>query len=114
MVSDSLKRLITEVRDSLVAIDNERSTAQRHALFELEFMELEIKFTVADSGTQKGGIDLKIVSLGTEGTIRSEEVQTLRLKYRVAPHTANDPLPGTRFHGEQAGGKGSRETDTIE
>jgi len=114
MDSEGLKQLIIQIREALEAADKARQSAEKPALFELESMELEVKFTVADSGTRKGGFDFKIVALGTEGTVRSEEVQTLRLKYRVAPQTGYEPLPGTRFHGARTGEKGASGTDVLE
>lgn len=114
MISESLKELIIQVRNSLEAVDNERQLDERPALFELESLELEVKFTVGETDVVKGGFDIKIVAIGSEGSVRSEEVQTLRLKYRVATFAENTQLPGTRFYSNRAADKKSTGTDLVE
>lgn len=114
MINESLKQLIVQVRDSLESVDSERQAEGRAPLFELESLELEIKFTVNEGEATKGGFDIKVVSLGTENSVRSEEVQTLRLTYRVASHAAHSHLPGTRFHGDRASTPTGTGTEIIE
>jgi hypothetical protein len=113
MVRSNLKQLVTEIRAALEEVDSERRSSGKPALFELETLELEIKFTVTESDTTKGGFDIKIITLGSEGNIRGEAIQGLRLSYRVATSAVGADLPGTRFHSSSSKGQTNR-VDLVE
>lgn len=103
----NLKKLVSAVRDELEALDRERAKQKRSPLFQLESVELELNFTVVESDSTKGGLDLKIVSFGTDEALREEQVQSVRLRYRVAPSAEDAGLPGTRAHSENAADAGT-------
>lgn len=107
MAELNLKKLVSAVRDELEALDRERASGKRPPLFQLESMELELKFTVAESDSAKGGMDLKIVSFGADKALREEQVQSVRLRYRVAPSAEDAKLLGTRAHSENAADAGT-------
>ena len=79
-----LKALVQEVRRQLEELDRERFSEGADELFELQSMDLELKFTVGSSGTDKSGFDFKIVTLADECQQRAEAIQTIKLSYRVA------------------------------
>jgi hypothetical protein len=80
-----LKDLVQDIRRQLEELDRERTSQELEALFELQGMDIELKFTVAESATAKGGFDIKIVTAGGEGHEHSEAVQTIKISYRVSP-----------------------------
>jgi len=102
MTKINLQELISQIRDELEQVDRGRETAGKPPLFQLESLELELKFTVAESQESKGGLDLKVVSFGADQAVREEQVQTVRLCYRTVPTADEAPLPGTRAHASSA------------
>ena len=94
MVELNLKQLVSQIRGELEDLDRERQAQGKSPLFELEKLELEVKFTVTENQAKKAGFDLKIVSAGTEGTHRQETVHTVKLQYRLS----EDAGTGGRAH----------------
>lgn len=82
-VSLNLAELITTIRDELEQLDKNRVAVGREALFRLSSLELELNFVVEENSAAKGGIDLKVVSLGADLGVRREQVQKVVLKYEV-------------------------------
>lgn len=98
MADVGLKDLVAHVRAELESLDRERQKAGREALFELESLELELKCTVTENTAIKGGIDIKVASIGAEMGDSGERIQTITLKYRVA-QKPDHPMPlGARGH----------------
>lgn len=98
-----LKDLVVSVRKSLESTDTEMRLAKKDPLFELESLELELKFTVEEAVGGKSGFDLKIVSLSGQTDVRSEQVQTLKVKYVVAQGAKAKGVVGTRAHSAAEG-----------
>ena len=62
-------------------------------------MELELNFTVVENTSTKGGIDLKIISVGGDTGVRTEQVQKkVRLKFDVPVEAQKVHVPGSRGH----------------
>ena len=101
-----LKELVQEVRRQLESLDQERTAAGADALFELQSMELELRFTVEESTTGKGGFDLKVITAGGEDKESSESVQTVKITYRVPD--------GYRGFGGRAHSSGHRQANKDE
>jgi len=93
-----LQSLIGAIRKGLEEVDSDLKSRSREALFDLESMELELKFVVSESDTLKGGFDLKVVSLGASSGIKSDTVQTVRLTYSLSKSAAAGLVPGARAH----------------
>lgn len=94
----NLKELVEHIRDELEHADRERAIQGREPLFKLEMLELEVKFTVTDESTGKGGIDLKVVTFGRQGSVASEAVQTIRLQYKPLQREEGLLPPGSLAH----------------
>ena len=58
-----LRSLVSTVRDELEAMDLERRSRDRPALFQLAEMELELHFVVEKKGAAKGKAAFWVVSL---------------------------------------------------
>ncbi len=78
-----LKELVQEIRRQLEDIDRERISADQDAMFELQGLELELKFTIETTESGSVGFDLKLLSFGDEDSGRLEAVQTIRISYGV-------------------------------
>jgi hypothetical protein len=100
-----LQNLVTAIRDELERIDEGRLKAKKPALFHLADMELELNFTVVENVGAKGGIDLKVVSFGMEGSLKSEQVQKVRLKFKVPKEVQAANVVGARAHSTSASHK---------
>jgi hypothetical protein len=84
----NLAELVTAIRDELEQLDKKRNESGREALFRLSSLELELNFIVQESNSAKGGFDIKVVSLGADLGIRTEQIQKVVLKYEVATKNA--------------------------
>jgi Trypsin-co-occurring domain 2 len=94
----NLTELVTAVRDQLEELDRARILAEKPPLFHLSRMELELAFTVVESDAIKGGFDLKVVSLGGQTSLRSEQIQRIKLSFEVPAEAIKAGVPGTRAH----------------
>jgi NTP-dependent ternary system trypsin peptidase co-occuring protein len=90
----NLSELIRYIRAELEKADRVRLTENQKALFELSGMELELNFAVVRDATAKGGFDLKVISAGGETTLRNEQIQKVRLTYKVASDAKKFNLAG--------------------
>jgi hypothetical protein len=95
MSTINLKELVQEIRKQLEELDQERIAQGTDAMFELQNVELELKFTVRGSSSQKGGLDIKIVTAGTEKQEGTETIQTIKISYKASPLYQG---VGTRAH----------------
>ncbi|KPK91870.1 MAG: hypothetical protein AMJ94_06240 [Deltaproteobacteria bacterium SM23_61] len=80
-----VKELIQKVKSELIATEIERRSSNEAALFEIKDFDLEIKFTVNTSRTVSGKIDYKVVVVGGDKKLSSEEVQTIKLHMVTLP-----------------------------
>jgi hypothetical protein len=85
----NLMELVSAIRDELEQLDKARTEAGRKALFHLSAMELELNFVVEENTTAKGGFDIKVVSLGGDIGVRTEQVQKAVLKFNVPSSAIN-------------------------
>jgi hypothetical protein len=83
MSAVNLRNLVEEIRRELEAVDRDREARNAEALFELQGMDLELKFTLSEATTGKAGLDLKLITAGNETQVRSETVHTVKISYRV-------------------------------
>lgn len=93
-----LKELVAAIRDELEAVDQNRILARKASLFHLTEMQLELNFTVASQKKGKAGFSLQVLSAGAEGSVSSEQVQKVTLKYVVSPDAARGTILGARAH----------------
>ncbi len=107
--SIDLRSLVVAIRKSLEETDLEMRQAQKAALFELESIELELKFLVEERDGLKGGFDLKILSAGATEDIKTEQVQTVKVKYLVSKTATVHGVVGSRAHG-----KGADESSAVD
>jgi hypothetical protein len=94
-----LASFVTAVREGLESTEQDMTMTNRSPLFELESFELEVHFVMSSSETDERGFDLKVISLGLESESKSEEVHTLKLKYKVPQKAIDEHIPGARAHG---------------
>jgi Trypsin-co-occurring domain 2 len=94
----NLVQLVSAVRSQLESTEREMRSAGKAPLFDLEGFELEIKFTVSENDTQKGGFDIKVVNLGSQSDVKAEEVQSIKIKYSVSRRALSTGVLGSRAH----------------
>jgi len=85
----NLIELVSAIRDELEHLDKTRIEAGRQALFHLSAMELELNFVVEENTSAKGGFDIKVLSLGGDVGVRTEQVQKVVLKFNVPSSATN-------------------------
>lgn len=85
METVQLKELVQEIRRQLEELDRERIAQGAAALFELQGIDIELKFTVGSSATAKGGLNISVITAGGESQERSEAIQTIKISYRASP-----------------------------
>lgn len=107
----NLSELITAIRDELEEVEAARSVASREPIFGLETMDVAIKFVVSQDSKIKGGFDLKIVSLGSQLGERSENIQEVKLTYKVLPEAVGEL--GTRAYTSERPGKLAKGTRPV-
>jgi hypothetical protein len=90
--------LINSVRFALEEADMNIRQHSRETLFELSELELQINFTVEQSTTSKGGLNLQIVTLGADIASRASEIQSVKIKYSVKAEALASGVPGSRAH----------------
>jgi hypothetical protein len=83
--------LITAIKDEILTA--ERTASQEKKIFELNEMDLEIKFVVAKETSMNA--ELKVLSFGGGGTAdyRNEDVQSIKLKFKVFQEIEDAPSP---------------------
>ena len=96
----NLKELIKYVRDELESIDAQRQEEGKEALLQLSEMELDLNFVVRSKDNLKGKFDLKILAFGAEDSVEREQVQRIRLNFKLAdPSIKDNEVPfGARAH----------------
>jgi hypothetical protein len=82
VVGLQLTDLIDTIRNELAAVDENRIRDGAEPLFELERLELELRFTVEQRAAGKTGFDIKVLTAGGEETLREELIQTVKISYR--------------------------------
>jgi len=90
--------LIVKVRNELAQAERQMAADGRSALFVLQDMEMEIRFTV-----QAGG-ELKVEGAGLAGTLdqSTERAQTLKLRWTTLPEkTGETPRGGVSMPGTE-------------
>lgn len=87
-----IKDLIREVHEQLALSEQEREEDGLPPLFEIDRLDLEVNFVVKEDASARGGIDLKVFSLGTELTGGSERVHKITLHLKAVPPEDEFPL----------------------
>ncbi|HKT82636.1 MAG TPA: trypco2 family protein [Solirubrobacterales bacterium] len=95
--------LVARVREELETLDARRRSAGKPALFALREMELELQFTAAERTDGKGGIDLKVISVGGSKGVESSAVQKINLRFALDPTADGERALGSR--GSASGGE---------
>lgn len=95
----TLRELIASVRRELEEAGRELRESNRAPLLDLEEVELELQFTLANDTKVDSKLDLKIFAIGSDDTVQDSQVQKVRLKYKVAKTARQQNLPGSRAHG---------------
>jgi hypothetical protein len=109
-----LTTLISTVRSELERSDLSLRAAGKPALFVVDSLELELSFVVKENEALKGGFDLKIVSLGSTLGSGREEVQKIKIKFRVPPEVRETQPPGYRHYDTTAGGLALERVEPLE
>ena len=86
-----LKELIRSIHTELVESQADREQTGMPPLFSVNGLDLEMHFTVSETGHTGGKIDLKIISVGSDHTIKEEQIHRITLHLR-----ALDPEPYPR------------------
>ena len=109
----NLGALVLAVRSELDELDAQMRQAEMSSLFDLDQMELELQFTVAQDVKTGAKLDLKIISFGGDDTVKNSQVQKIKLTYRVAETARRMRVPGTRGHSTASEG-GSEDVQPLE
>jgi hypothetical protein len=96
----NLVDLVTSIRDELEQADKARLVSGKAALFQLSGLELELNFVVSETAGAKGGFDIKVLSVGGDVSVRTEEVHKVKLTFEI-PDEAKTVL-GARARGSEA------------
>ena len=96
-MSVSVSELIAQIRNELVNAEAERRAKGNDPLLELQQVEIEVNFVVGASETRKGGLDLKVITLGGEKERRREEVQKVKIVLQKFAGGDADAPEGSRF-----------------
>lgn len=89
-----LKDLIRQVHEELALSEQEREEEGLAPLFEVDGLDLEVHFVVREDESARGGIDLKVFSLGTELSGSSEQVHKITLHLKSAGSAEHARSPG--------------------
>lgn len=100
----SISELVAAVRKELNRIGSERVARGEQGLFQLSKMELCVQFVVTVDTSMTGGFDLKVVSVGGEKEVSSQQVQSVTLTYDILPEASS--LPSARAHPAQSSEEG--------
>ncbi len=90
-----IKELIDSVKRDLVKSEEGRIARKEAPLFNVEYVDLEIKFVVGKTVTEKGQVELKVVTADAEKTTNTELVQTIKLHMATIPAVAGESLPNS-------------------
>jgi len=74
--------LIVAIRTELVEAENKLRDAGYSPLFVTRELELDIGFVVEKTGTAGAKLDIRVLSVGGEGTYSSEDTQRVRLLFK--------------------------------
>jgi hypothetical protein len=80
----SVKELIQRISEDLLESEQERTAGGRRAVFEVAELTVELSFVVSRSRQGKGGIDLKVVSVGGQAERADERTQRMTLRLIAA------------------------------
>lgn len=92
-----IKDVVSQLRQQLEALDQERRDGNKLPLFNLSAVEVELSFVVKDSEDGKVGFDIKVISAGMGANQATESVQKMKIVLSPAESDASDPRLGTRF-----------------
>ncbi len=81
----SISSLIRKVHEELADSQRRREAEAGLPLFEVESLTIEAHFLVSSNLEGKGGVDLKIVSLGAAKGTKAEQIHKIILKLKVVP-----------------------------
>lgn len=86
--------LISAVKEELLVA--EARAAKERKMFQLEVMELELKFLVGKDKDMNAEVKIPFFGGGGSATYKDEQVQTIRLKFNVLQRTEAPVVDGER------------------
>jgi len=98
----NMRDLLVAVRCNLEQAGEDLKRSGKEPLFQLETLELELKFVVEEATEIKGGFNVKIVSVGGAGSDKAQQTQTIRLKYQASKNAIANAQPGVFGHATTA------------
>ena len=78
-----LKDLIRSIHTELAESQADREQTGMPPLFEVNGLDLELHFTISETDHIGGKIDLKIISIGSDKTIKDEQIHRITLHLRA-------------------------------
>jgi hypothetical protein len=87
----SIADLIRQISNELVAARAARLAAGDPAVFEVEGLDIEVSFTVGRSRSGSGGVDVRVVQLGGQGSHDQQAVQKLTLHLKATTLPSGQP-----------------------
>lgn len=78
----SIQELIRNVQSELMSSENERKSKGLPPLFELDGLELEIKFMVKREKVGKGKVDFRLIAIETGKNDSVEHSHTLKIRLK--------------------------------
>ena len=82
--------IIARVSEELLASQQARRADGRPAIFEVASLEIELNFTVTESKSGQGGLDLKVISVGGERKYDQQQVQRIVVHLAAAADSDDD------------------------
>ncbi len=94
MKSIPLAEMLLGLRRELLAAQEQAANEQLR--FKIEDIEVEVKVGTTRKGAVKGGVKFWVVDAGTEGSVESQKLQTLKLKLKPVDAGGEDTLVSDR------------------
>lgn len=88
-----IKELIRRVHDELIESQEEREINGIAPLFTVKDMTIEVNFVAEKSLSAKGGLDFKVVTVGGNTDIKSQQIHKITLNLEVDHSSINQSYP---------------------
>lgn len=88
-----IKELIRKVHDELIESQKEREINGIDPLFTVRDMTIEVNFIAEKSLSAKGGLDFKVVTIGGNTDIKSQQIHKITLNLEVDRSSISKSYP---------------------
>jgi len=88
-----IKELIRKVHDELIESQKEREEKKIDSLFTVKDMTIEVNFIAEKSTKVEGGLDFKVVTVGGNTDIKSQQIHKITLNLEVEKIKEEESTP---------------------